>query len=185
MEFCRAFASKNANSSVFFYHYNHLGSFSTADVFGAPLTEMIPTITKKLLGFHYSKGLGVCHFDEIPMLFRFDKGHRNLLTFQCNLLFSQELPFSWFSGHQDASMSMTMVDLWANFATYHNPTHGDATEREIANAMGQIKNTWKSVQEAVKDKSLIYVKLKNSLVLQEKDWELEKRLTFWKHFFEQ
>jgi hypothetical protein len=57
-------------SKVYYYHFDHLGSFSMADLFlGGGLTTLW-IFLKKFLGFHSTKGLGVSHADDILYLFQ-------------------------------------------------------------------------------------------------------------------
>jgi len=70
---------------VYYYHYNHEGQFT------------IPI----LLGVH-NKDLGVCHADELFLLFRH------------HLLPRIETP-------DDVAVSKLLIDLWTSFATTGNP----------------------------------------------------------------
>jgi hypothetical protein len=60
---CRQLASK---TKTYYYHFDHLGSVSLADILVDKLF-----ILKKMIGYHSTNGLGVCHGDEIFHLFRF------------------------------------------------------------------------------------------------------------------
>ncbi len=86
---------------VYYYHFDHAGSFSLLDLHDNALLEL----TKRKLGFYSTKGLGVCHFDEIPHLFM-----------------SNFVSFLDPSNKKDQDMSELMVTLWTNFATHFDPT---------------------------------------------------------------
>ena len=78
---------------------------------------------------------------------------------------------------------MTMVDLWTNFATFHDPTPLDKDGKIKGNGLTEVEKPWKSVQEVIKENisgTSIYAQLANSKVTQELDDTLEKRLSFWK-----
>ena len=55
-----------AKTPTYYYHFDHLGSVSLADFLIDKLT-----ILKKLLGYHSTNGVGVCHADEIFYLFKY------------------------------------------------------------------------------------------------------------------
>ena len=55
-----------AKTTTYYYHFDHLGSVSLADFLIDKLT-----ILKKLLGYHSTNGVGVCHADEIFYLFKY------------------------------------------------------------------------------------------------------------------
>ena len=58
-------------SKTFYYHFDHLGSFSAADLMSSGKLGLIFQIVKKVFGFHDTKNLGVSHGDEIFYLFRY------------------------------------------------------------------------------------------------------------------
>ena len=60
---CRQLASK---TTTYYYHFDHLGSVSLADLM---IDKLL--LLKKMIGYHSTNGLGVCHGDEIFHLFRF------------------------------------------------------------------------------------------------------------------
>ena len=84
-------------------------------------------------------------------------------------------------GDNDEAMIKAMVDLWVNFATYHNPTPLDANGNLIG--LSLVNKPWKTVQDVLKEKDRrdvsIYVSLKEGSISQEKNEEFEKRMHFW------
>ena len=60
---CRQLAYK---TTTYYYHFDHLGSVSLADLL---IDKLI--LLKKMIGYHSTLGLGVCHADELFYLFRF------------------------------------------------------------------------------------------------------------------
>ena len=72
-------------------------------------------------------------------------------------------------GPDDMAMSEVMVDLWYNFAKFHNPTPHSGQEPE--------KGVWK---KASKKRDQNYVLLKDGEIKNAQDPELDKRLKFWR-----
>ena len=61
--FFRQLASK---TTTYYYHFDHLSSVSLADLM---IDKLL--LLKKMIGYHSTLGLGVCHGDELFYLFRF------------------------------------------------------------------------------------------------------------------
>ncbi len=56
---------------MFYYRFDHLGSFSMADIFSSGgYLGLLIIVLQKLVGWHTTKSLGVCHSDELPYMFR-------------------------------------------------------------------------------------------------------------------
>ena len=51
-------------------HLHLYNSLCLADVFSSSKPELAWNLVKKMLGFHHSKKLGVCHADDILYLFK-------------------------------------------------------------------------------------------------------------------
>ena len=68
LNFYRALANRNG-SSAFFYIFEHVGSISASDIFSEPLHSIYFGMIMRALGFHFTKGLGTAHFDDIFYLF--------------------------------------------------------------------------------------------------------------------
>ena len=85
---------------VFYYHFDHVGSFSIADMFSSTQIENLLIIARKALGFGYeSKKLGVCHADELLYLFcgsQTAKGNTVIkLTLTIHVQWSPDLTNCW------------------------------------------------------------------------------------------
>ena len=62
-----SFRQLSQKSKTFYYHFDHLGSFSIADLY----IEKTMAVLKKFVGIHTTSGLGVCHADDLMFLFRY------------------------------------------------------------------------------------------------------------------
>jgi hypothetical protein len=64
--------SSASTSPVFYYHFDHLGSkWSMADLFSNKMYETIwQLLNGSLFGRWWTKGLGVCHADDLIYLFQ-------------------------------------------------------------------------------------------------------------------
>jgi len=131
-------------TKTFYYHFDHLGSFSIADLY----IEKTMAVLKKFVGFHTTSGLGVCHSDDLMFLFR-----------------SSDVLFLDNENNRDQNMVDFMVEKWANFATYHDPTPKD--------------QAW----PAYGTKDVTYVRLDNSKIIAQSDPVRDERLKFWKILF--
>ena len=97
---------------VYYYHFDHLGSFSLGDIFGSHPTELIGTFVKKAFGYKApSKQLGVSHGDDLFYLF-------------C-AKFVAEGWLELFHEQVDFRMIELMVETWTNFAAYGKPATDD------------------------------------------------------------
>ena len=61
-----SFRQLSQKTKTFYYHFDHLGSFSIADLY----IEKTLAVLKKYFDIHSTSGLGVCHSDELMFLFR-------------------------------------------------------------------------------------------------------------------
>ena len=94
---------------VFHYIYNHQGPISLYDVMSLPYWKMVFKTLCLVFGFNlFQKDQGVCHFDEI------------FLMFKANLI-----PTTLLRSVDDQRVSDNLINLWTNFATNHNPTPDD------------------------------------------------------------
>ena len=103
---------------------------------------------KKFVGIHETKSLGVSHADDI--LYLFDK----------------IFPVTLLPDERDQEMIDFLVELWTNFATYHNPTPND--------------NSW----PIYGTNGHTYVRLDDSEINTNHDSQVDERLSFWKKMFE-
>jgi len=89
-------------TKTFFYRLDHHSQVSISDM-------MVDRwfFLKKLLGLYKTKDLGVCHGDDVILLFHAGYG----------LLASKD--------PNDSKMVDFMVKLWTNFAIFHDPTPDD------------------------------------------------------------
>ena len=62
-----SFRQLSQKTKTFYYHFDHLGSFSIADLY----IEKTKAVLKKYFGIHSTSGLGVCHADDLMFLFRY------------------------------------------------------------------------------------------------------------------
>ena len=94
---------------VYQYVYNHQGPLSLYDVMALPPWKSLIKLTSLTLGFDLFKSAsGVCHGDELFMMFT-----------------AAALPFSCIKSADDRRVSENLVNLWTDFASYHNPTPED------------------------------------------------------------
>ena len=66
----RSLSQAKTKSSVFYYHFSHLGSYTFSDVFANDVWGIVKGMLGKMLGRHESNGLGVAHVDEVMYLMR-------------------------------------------------------------------------------------------------------------------
>lgn len=64
------FRHLSSKAETFYYHLDHLGSFSVSDVFLSKPHELVWQHAKKVFGIHDTSNLGVCHGDDLLYLFR-------------------------------------------------------------------------------------------------------------------
>jgi len=100
-------ASHQSAGPVYHYLYNHQGPFSLYDIMTLkPWKLLIEIFSLKLFGLSiFSTKSGVCHADELFLMF---KPH----AFPVNLL------RDW----RHRKVSQNLVQLWTDFATHHDPT---------------------------------------------------------------
>ena len=70
------------------------------------------------------------------------------------------------ASEEDQKMVDFMVNLWTNFATYHNPTPHEKSWPKY-NSQNQLK----------------YVRLRDAKIILETDPARDNRLSFWKQIF--
>lgn len=91
-------------TTTFYYQFDHLGSFSFADIVASPY-GVLWELLKRKFGFFGTLGLGVCHADELFHLFQ-----------------GPDVSFLDPSDQRDVKMSEFMVKLWTNFVRFQDPT---------------------------------------------------------------
>ena len=62
--------ANNHNSPAFYYILEHIGSISGSDIFSETYYEIYWGMLWRYFGFHFTKGLGTAHFDDIFYLFK-------------------------------------------------------------------------------------------------------------------
>ena len=79
-------------------------------------------------------------------------------------------------------MSEVMVDLWANFATFHDPTpiRKDGTGGFVGDALANLKEPWKKASKIGGSSSNNYYRFKDGEILGGGDPDLDRRLQFWR-----
>ena len=135
-------------SNTYYYHFEHVGSFSAGDIFSQGKLGFLWTLLKKFVGVHETKSLGVSHADDI--LYLFDK----------------IFPVTLLPDERDQEMIDFLVELWTNFAIFHNPTPDD--------------NSWPMYGT----NGHTYVRLDNSEINTSHNPQVDERMNFWKKMFE-
>ena len=128
-------------TKVYNYQFDYVGTFSLLDLAGKPQLEVMKTIIGKKLGLITERVPEPTHGDELWFLFT-------------NMLNGNTA--------EDQEMMDFMVELWTNFAIFHNPTPKD--------------NLW----PAYGFKGATYVVLNNAKISLDTDPERTKRQNFWK-----
>ena len=134
-------------TKTYYYHFEHVGSFSAGDIFSLGKPGLIWSLMKKFVGIHETKALGVSHADDI--LFLFDK----------------IFPVTLLPAERDQNMIDFLVELWTNFATFHNPT--------------PLDNSWPQYGK----NGHTYIRLNDSKINTKHDPNVDKRLNFWKEMY--
>ena len=88
-------------TKVYNYQFDYVGTFSLLDLAGKPQLEVMKTIIGKKLGLITERVPEPTHGDELWFLFT-------------NMLNGNTA--------EDQEMMDFMVELWTNFAIFHNPT---------------------------------------------------------------
>ena len=103
----------NTTSRLYYYNYQHQGSFTLPMAFGfwEVKIEMKKYFSSKTL----SQSYGVSHVDELFLMFRFSQVSGSWLG---DLALQTE---------EDITVSRKLVRLWANFARTGQPTEGRGT----------------------------------------------------------
>ena len=128
-------------TKVYNYQFDYVGTFSLLDLAGKPQLEVMKTIIGKKLGLITERVPEPTHGDELWFLFT-------------NMLNGNTA--------EDQEMMDFMVELWTNFAIFHNPTPKD--------------NSW----PAYGFKGATYVVLNNAQISLNTDLDRAKRQNFWK-----
>ena len=155
-------------TKTYYYHFDHLGSISLADILIDKLF-----IFKKIIGYHTTLALGVCHGDELFYLFKYVVHFFNTIVpnIKNGSKLSHDHQLIWYRSTQlallsednirDQKMVDFMVEKWTNFAIYHNPTPQD--------------NTWPPYGS----NGITYVRLNDSKIIVQNDKVRDDRLRFW------
>ena len=86
--------------------YNHQGPLSCFDLISLPPWKLLVKLASIALGFTFFKTSdGVCHGDELFMMFK-----------------ANIFPFSTVKSDDDKRVSDSLINMWTDFATHHNPT---------------------------------------------------------------
>jgi len=150
-------ANNSRRSPTWIYRFDHLGGISLVDMImaGASAAATILVLLQSALGFFTPSKLGVCHGDDLFYLF------------------SPKMPLG-LQG-EDLRMSRLMVDLWANFAEFRDPTP-DVDGQYVGEF---VSSSWPPAK-ILPDGHLQQMCLANA---QMKAWEDEgekKRMAFWR-----
>lgn len=147
------------DTKTYVYHFDHVGTMSLADIFGRGPLDMAVLILSRALGLHTTLGAGTAHADDLLYLFK------------------QLLPIGP-DGEKDKAMSRLLVDLWANFATYHDPTPKDPKGVSfVGDALQHLEKPW-SPSRPKEDELLDYVILKDGSIIIEEDKGFSRRMNF-------
>lgn len=87
---------------MYLYRFDHHNALSHSDLHSSSLLRFLSLGVLSLLGWPASRRLGPTHCDEVSHVMR------------------SAFPFLGSDG--DLAMSRAMVDLWANFAAFQDPT---------------------------------------------------------------
>ena len=131
-------------TKLYYYQYNYSGTFSYLDLAGKKVYQMIWTLLGKKLGLITDRVSEPSHGDDLFVLFT-------------NLLNGNTA--------EDHAMTDFMVDLWTNFATFHNPTPND--------------NSW----PAYGVKGTTYVVLDHAQISLKTDPDRATRQKLWKEIY--
>ena len=131
-------------TTVYHYQYDYVGTFSYLDLAGKKVWQMIWTLIGKKLGLITARVPEPSHGDDLFVLWA------NLLNGKAD---------------DDQAMMDFMVDLWTNFATYHNPTPQD--------------NLW----PAYGVEGTTYVVLNNAQISLKTDPDRATRQKLWKQIY--
>jgi len=94
---------------LYHYIYNHQGPLSLFDIMTLSPWKLAVKLISLALGFDFFKTCcGVCHADELFMMFK-----------------AHALPTSLLKSDDDKKVSENLINMWTNFATHHNPTPKD------------------------------------------------------------
>ena len=129
-------------TKVYYYQFDYVGQIGILDLNGKSELEVLWTLITKKLGLNKKKAIKPTHADDLFFLFE------NMLNGNTK---------------EDKDMMDFIVELWTNFATYHNPTPKD--------------NSW----PAYGVKGTTYVRLNHAKINLEIDPERTERQKFWKN----
>ena len=167
-DFTKRSLVRRNKSDVFYYRFDHVGSLSAADILESSLLDTLKVIGGRLLGLdNVTRGLGVCHADDLFYLF---KPHL--------------MPFNFLGTEEDESMSRFMVDLWANFATFHDPTPKDSAGDFIGDTLSHLKKPWKRSKGGQKDGEDMAI-LNGATIAYAKSEPFFSRIKFWEKTYQE
>ena len=79
-------------------------------------------------------------------------------------------------------MSRFMVDLWANFATFHNPTPKGSHGNFIGDSLSDLKKPWKPAKVGQRDGEDMAL-LSGGKISYGKSERFFSRIKFWENMF--
>ncbi len=161
----RMLTDRARNEEVYYYRFDHQGSTSVSDFYGAPTLQLLKVLGGKVFGQHFSEGLGVSHADDLLYIFK-----QNMV------------PVSMLGSQADEDMSRVMVDLWANFATYRKPTPKYDDGAFVGEALARLEKPWRPAKLGVSDGTDMAL-LKNGGVAFEKQGTFQRRHEMWTEIF--
>jgi len=113
---CKMMAEEDENVPIYQYIYNHQGFFSLYDAITCKPWQLAVKGLAMLAGLSsFKSSEGVCHGDELFIMFK-----------------GQILP-DIARTEQDKRVRKTLIDMWTNFATNHQPTKDGSWTRFDAN----------------------------------------------------
>lgn len=162
----RSLVKSQRKSNVFYYRFDHLGSVSVADILESSTLELLKIMGGRILGnANITLGLGVSHADDLFSLFK-----------------PKLLPISVLGSEEDEAMSRFMVDLWANFATFHDPTPRGAEGKFIGGSLSDLEKPWKPAKSGQKDGEDMAI-LNGGTISYAKSERFFARIKFWEKMF--
>ena len=162
----RSLVKSDKKNKIFYYRFDHLGSLSVADILESSTMDLLKIMGGRILGnANVTLGLGVSHADDLFYLFK-----PNLL------------PINVLGTEEDEAMSRFLVDLWANFATFHNPTPKGSDGNFIGDSLSDLKKPWKPAKVGQKDGEDMAI-LSGGTISYAKSERFFSRIKFWEKMF--
>ena len=83
---------------------------------------------------------------------------------------------------EDTAMSRFMVDLWANFATFRDPTPKGSDGNFIGDSLSELKKPWMAAKVGQKDGEDMAI-LSGGTISSDKSERFFGRIKFWEKLF--